>query len=138
GTAVQQATGQADSAAEMAAYLTAVSKDPVPELISAYCEGSAEHFAWLEALGFEFERSYYPHKAVIQPETQGLMYTGNEQVWPFRDRAVPAPRGHKVPVPGDTGGAAMVINLLVERLEQLGAEVRYETAISALVVEDGQ
>lgn len=138
GTAVQQATGQADSAAEMAAYLTAVSKDPVPELISAYCEGSTEHFDWLEALGFEFERSYYPHKAVIQPETQGLMYTGNEQVWPFRDRAVPAPRGHKVPVPGDTGGAAMVINLLVERLGQLGAEVRYETAISALVVEDGQ
>ncbi|WP_071286781.1 FAD-binding protein [Mycolicibacterium llatzerense] len=136
GTAVQQATGHADSAAEMAAYLTAVSKEPVPELISAYCEGSAEHFAWLEALGFEFERSYYPHKAVIQPETQGLMYTGNEQVWPFRDRAVPAPRGHKVPVPGDTGGAGMVVKLLVERLAELGAEIRYETGVSALVVED--
>lgn len=136
GTAVQEATGQTDSAAEMAAYLTAVSKEPVPELISAYCEGSAEHFAWLEALGFEFERSYYPHKAVIQPETQGLMYTGNEQVWPFRDRAVPAPRGHKVPVPGDTGGAGMVVKLLVERLAELGAEIRYETGVSALVMED--
>lgn len=136
GTAVQEATGQADSAAEMAAYLTAVSKDPVPELINAYCEGSAEHLQWLEALGFEFERSYYPHKAVIQPETQGLMYTGNEQVWPFREQAVPAPRGHKVPVPGDTGGAGMVVKLLVERLAELGAEIRYETGISALVVED--
>jgi succinate dehydrogenase/fumarate reductase flavoprotein subunit len=136
GTEVQKATGQDDSVAEMAAYLTAVSKEPVPELISAYCEGSAEHFRWLEALGFEFERSYYPHKAVIQPETQGLMYTGNEQVWPFRDRAVPAPRGHKVPVPGDTGGAGMVVKLLVERLAELGAEIRYETGVSALVVDD--
>lgn len=136
GTAVQEATGQTDSAAEMAAYLTAVSKEPVPELISTYCEGSAEHLGWLEALGFEFERSYYPHKAVIQPETQGLMYTGNEQVWPFRDRAVPAPRGHKVPVPGDTGGAGMVVKLLVERLAELGVEIRYETGVSALVVED--
>lgn len=136
GTAVQEATGQADSAAEMAAYLTAVSKEPVPELINAYCVGSAEHLRWLEALGFEFERSYYPHKAVIQPETQGLMYTGNEQVWPFREQAVPAPRGHKVPVPGDTGGAGMVVKLLVERLAELGAEIRYETGVCALVVED--
>ncbi|MCX8560573.1 FAD-binding protein [Mycolicibacterium mucogenicum] len=136
GTEVQQATGQHDSAAEMAAYLTAVSKEPVPELIDAYCEGSAEHFRWLEALGFEFERSYYPHKAVIQPETQGLMYTGNEQVWPFREQAAPAPRGHKVPVPGDTGGAGMVVKLLVERLGELGAEIRYETGVSALVVDD--
>lgn len=135
GTAVQEATGHNDSAAEMAAYLTAVSKEPVPELIDAYCEGSAEHFRWLEALGFEFERSYYPHKAVIQPETQGLMYTGNEQVWPFREQAVPAPRGHKVPVPGDTGGAGMVVKLLVERLGELRVEIRYETGVSALVVD---
>ena len=62
--------------------------------------GSVEHFDWLEALGFEFERSFFPGKAVIQPGTEGLMYTGNEKVWPFRDQAAPAPRGHKVPVPG--------------------------------------
>ena len=39
---------------------------------------------------------------MIQPNTEGLMYTGNEKVWPFKDLAEPAPRGHKVPVPGDT------------------------------------
>ena len=69
--------------------------------------GSVEHFGWLESLGFEFERSYFPGKAVIQPGTEGLMFTGNEKVWPFRDQAKPAPRGHKVPVPGDTGGAKL-------------------------------
>jgi len=138
GTAVQQATGHADSAAEMAKYLTAVSRDPEPEKIAAYCERSVELFDWLEALGFEFERSYYPEKAVIQPGTEGLMYTGNEKVWPFCERAKPAPRGHKVPVPGDTGGAGMVIELLVERLAELGVEIRYETGATGLVVEDGR
>lgn len=135
GTAVQRATGHDDSPDEMAKYLTAVSRDPEADKIAAYCADSVEHFGWLEALGFEFERSYYPAKAVIQPQTQGLMYTGNEKVWPFCEQAVPAPRGHKVPVPGDTGGAGMVIGLLVERLAEAGAEIRYETGGRKLVVD---
>lgn len=135
GTAVQRATGHDDSAEEMAKYLTAVSRDPEPDKIAAYCADSVEHFDWLEALGFEFERSYYPEKAVIQPQTQGLMYTGNEKVWPFVSEAVPAPRGHKVPMPGDTGGAGMVIGLLTERLAEAGVEIRYETGGRSLVVD---
>ena len=115
GTVVQRATGHEDTPDEMYAYLMAVTPEPEPDKIRAYADGSAEHCDWLESLGFEFERSYYPDKAVIQPQTQGLMYTGNEKVWPFRDLAVPAPRGHKVPVPGDTGGAKLVIDLLVRR-----------------------
>ena len=71
GTAVQLATGHDDSADEMYKYLVAVSKEPEPDKIRAYCDGSVEHFDWLEALGFEFERSYYPEKAVIQPGTAG-------------------------------------------------------------------
>ncbi|MDP9821021.1 FAD-binding protein [Nocardioides massiliensis] len=136
GTPVQVATGHEDSPEEMAKYLTAVSRDPEPDKIRAYCQDSVEHFGWLEALGFAFERSYYPEKAVIQPGTEGLMFTGNEKVWPFREQAVPAPRGHKVPVPGDTEGAAMVIDLLVKRCGDLGAEIRYETGAVALVVDD--
>ncbi len=138
GTAVQQATGQADDVEEMIKYLTAVSKEPEPEKIRAYAEGSVEHFDWLEALGFEFERSYYPEKAVIQPGTEGLMFTGNEKVWPFRDQAVPAPRGHKVPVPGDTEGTRIVMDLLRDRLAEEDVEVRYETgATNLLTSEDG-
>lgn len=133
GTAVQRATGHDDSAGEMAKYLAAVSREPELDKIAAYCEDSVEHFDWLEALGFQFERSYYPEKAVIQPGTEGLMYTGNEKVWPFRDRAVPAPRGHKVPVPGDTGGAGLVIGLLTERLAEENVEIRYETGGRQLI-----
>ncbi len=133
GTVVQRATGHRDTPDEMYAYLMAVTPEPEADKIRAYADGSAEHCDWLEGLGFRFERSYYPDKAVIQPQTQGLMYTGNEKVWPFRDLAVPAPRGHKVPVPGDTGGAKLVIDLLVRRAERLGVRVCYETAATGLV-----
>ena len=137
GTAVQQATGHADSAEEMYKYLVAMSRDPEHDKIRAYCEGSVEHFDWLEELGVHFERTYYPEKAVIQPNTEGLMYTGNEKVWPYKDMAVPAPRGHKVPVPGDTQGAAMVVDLLLKRAAELGVQIRYETGATTLIVEDG-
>jgi 3-oxo-5alpha-steroid 4-dehydrogenase len=135
GTAVQKATGIEDSAEEMAKYLTAVSKDPESDKIEAYAHDSVEHFDWLEALGFEFERSFFPGKAVIQPGTEGVMYTGNEKVWPFSEMAKPAPRGHKVPVPGDTGGAKLVLDCLNDRLIEAGVEIRYETGASALVVD---
>ncbi len=135
GTAVQQATGHEDSAEEMYKYLLAISEDPEPEKIRVFCDDSVEHFDWIEALGFEFERSYFPGKAVIQPNTEGLMFTGNEKVHPYRDQAIPAPRGHKVPVPGDTGGTQMVMDLLAKRAEEAGVEVRYETGATNLVTD---
>ena len=136
GTAVQQATGHQDSPDEMYKYLVAVSREPDHAKIRAYCDGSVEHFNWLEDLGFQFERSYFPGKAVIQPNTEGLMFTGNEKVWPFLEKATPAPRGHKVPVPGDTGGASMVIDLLLKRAANLGVQIRYETGATELVVDE--
>jgi succinate dehydrogenase/fumarate reductase flavoprotein subunit len=136
GTAVQEATGHDDSADAMYDYLMAVSRDPEPEKVRAFCDDSVRHFDWLEALGFTFERSYYPEKAVIQPGTQGLMFTGNEKVWPFRDRAVPAPRGHKVPRPGETEGTQLVMDLLDERVREAGVEIRYETGATNLVLDD--
>jgi 3-oxo-5alpha-steroid 4-dehydrogenase len=136
GTAVQRATGHEDSADEMYKYLVATSKEPEHDKIRAYCEGSVEHFGWLESLGFAFERSFFPGKAVIQPGTEGLMFTGNEKVWPFREQARPAPRGHKVPVPGDTRGAALVMDLLRDRVAESGVEVRYETGATALVMDE--
>jgi len=135
GTAVQQATGHHDSPEEMYKYLVSQSRDPEHDKIRAYCDGSVEHFNWLEALGFQFERSYYPGKVVVPPGTEGLSYTGNEKVWPFCEQAAPAPRGHSVPVPGELGGASMVIDLLLKRAADLGVQIRYETGATGLVVD---
>ncbi|MDX6277246.1 MAG: 3-oxo-5alpha-steroid 4-dehydrogenase, partial [Nocardioidaceae bacterium] len=137
GTPVQQAAGFEDTPAEMAKYLAAASPDCDPEKIRLYSEDSVEHFGWLESLGFEFERSFYPHKAVVQPGTEGVMFTGNEKVWPYRDIAIPAPRGHKPPVPGDMGGASLVVDLALKKLDELGVEVRYETGATGLVTDQG-
>ncbi len=136
GTAVQQATGQDDSVEEMYKYLVEVSREPELDKIRAYCDGSVEHFNWLEDLGFQFERSYYPGKVVVPPGTEGLSYTGNEKVWPFCERAKPAPRGHSVPVPGELGGASMVVDLLLKRADALGVQIRYETQVTNLVTDD--
>ena len=139
GTAVQRAVGVEDSAEEMRKYLMSVVREIDPDTeakIRAFSEDSVEHFDWIEALGMQFERSFYPHKAVIQPGTEGLMYTGNEKVWPFKDKAKPAPRGHKVPKPGDTGGAKIVLDALADRIAETSIEVRYETGASGLVVAD--
>ncbi|MEJ7633610.1 FAD-binding protein [Aeromicrobium sp.] len=135
GTPVQQTAGFEDTPDEMAKYLAAVSPDCDPEKIRVYSEGSVEHFSWLESLGFEFERSFYPQKAAIQPGTEGVMFSGNEKVWPFADMAVPAPRGHKPPVAGDMGGAALVLELALDKLDALGVEVRYDTGATALVTD---
>jgi 3-oxo-5alpha-steroid 4-dehydrogenase len=73
GTPFQQATGHADSPEQMFKFLVAVSPDPDLAKFRTYCYGSVEHFGWIESLGFQFERSYYPHKAVCQPGTEGLI-----------------------------------------------------------------
>jgi 3-oxo-5alpha-steroid 4-dehydrogenase len=137
GTAVQEATGHADTADEMYKYLVSQSREPEHDKIRAYCDGSVEHFDWLEDLGFQFERTYYPGKVVVPPGTEGLSYTGNEKVWPFNEQAKPAPRGHSVPVPGELGGASMVIDLLLKRAADLGVDFRYETGATNLIVDDG-
>ncbi len=135
GTPVQQVSGYEDTPEEMAAYLQAVSPDCDPEKIRLYSEGSVEHFGWLESLGFEFERSFYPDKSVMAPGTQGVMFTGNEKVWPFHDIAKPAPRGHQPPVVGDSGGGALVLDLALDKLDELGVEVRFDTGATALVTQ---
>ncbi len=137
GTEVQRATGHDDTADAMYDYLVAVSDEPELDKVRAYCDDSVEHFTWLEDLGFQFERSFYPGKVVVPPGTEGLSYTGNEKVWPFCEQAKPAPRGHSVPVPGELGGASMVIDLLVKRAAELGVSVLYETGVTNLVVDDG-
>lgn len=135
GTVVQRATGHEDDVEAMFAYLMSVTPHPEPDKIRDYCEGSVAHCDWLEALGFQFERSYYPEKAVIQPGTEGLMFSGNEKCWPHFQLAKPAPRGHKVPVPGDTQGASLVTGLLEKKALELGVEIRFETGATQLVVD---
>lgn len=133
GTPVQIACGFEDSPEEMARYLEAVSPAPDREKIRLYCEGSVSHFNWLEENGVPFDRSFHPEKTVIQPNKDCLIWTGNEEVWPYREMARPAPRGHKVAVDAEDGGGALALRVLSERAAALGADIRTETQVEALM-----
>lgn len=135
GTAVQKACGFDDSAEAMYRYLMAVTPDPEPAKIRAYADDSVEHFEWLERHGVPFERSYYPTKNVLQETSQCLIWTGNEKVWPFREKAQPAPRGHKVAFHGYEGGGALAVAMLGKVAGDTGVTALFDTRAVALVVD---
>ncbi len=135
GTALQRELGHEDDPETMYRFLLASSSTPDAAIVRAYCSGSPAHFDWLEAQGVPFERSYFGGKSVILTDTTGLFSTGNEKVWPYREIARPAPRGHKVAGQGEHAGAvAMNAILATCRAEQVPAMV--DTRVSALVTGD--
>lgn len=136
GTAVQQACGFDDSVQAMMDYLTATALAPEHDKIAAYCHGSVAHFDWLEAHGVPFERSYYPYKNVVQPGKECLIWTGNEQAWPYRDQAAPAPRGHKVAFEGEEGGGALALQRLSDRATAQGVQLAPYSKVDALITDD--
>jgi succinate dehydrogenase/fumarate reductase flavoprotein subunit len=135
GTPVQQACGFEDTADEMYAYLMALTPEPEAPKIRAYCDDSVAHFNWLEGLGVPFERSYFPGKAAIQDTTECLIWTGNEKVWPFRERAKPVPRGHKVAQAGIEAGS-LLMKKLIGAAQSLGVRERCDHRAVALIVDE--
>ena len=65
GTPVQQACGVEDDADEMYKFLIASTLAPDAAVVRRYCDGSVEHFNWLESHGVEFERTIYKGKSVF-------------------------------------------------------------------------
>jgi succinate dehydrogenase/fumarate reductase flavoprotein subunit len=136
GTPVQVACGFEDTARDMFDYLTAVTPDPAPEKIRLYCDGSVAHFHWLEAHGVPFDRSYYPFKSVVQPTRECLIWTGNEKVWPYRDMARPAPRGHKVAFDAEEGGGALAVQTLAANAQQMGVRAEFDMRVRQLIADE--
>lgn len=134
GTAVQQATGDPDSAEEMYKFLQSISNAPDAGLVKAYCDGSVEHFDWLEAQGVPFERTAYREKTVETATTECLTSTGNEKVWPYRDIAQPCPRGHRVAIPG-MGAGAKIMEILLAQCEKAGVRASYDSQALSLILD---
>jgi 3-oxo-5alpha-steroid 4-dehydrogenase len=110
--------------------------DPDPELIGPYCEHSVEHFHWLCRQGVPFKASFFPHGHFPESD-DGLVFSGNERVHPFRELARPAPRGHIPRTPGPAGG--LLMQKLTSAASGAGAEILTGHRCVALVVEaDGR
>jgi succinate dehydrogenase/fumarate reductase flavoprotein subunit len=135
GTRVQKAVGIEDSVEDMYTYLIMNTPEPDEAKIRSYCEDSVEHFDWLVAQGVPFNDTMFQGKHVMQMTDECLIWSGNEEVHPFRDKAKPAPRGHKVAQPGEGGGAKMM-EILIKRAEGLGIRVVYDAHVTGIVMED--
>ncbi len=134
GTALQKACGFEDSPEEMFKYLKAsVGLGSDEAKLEAYCHGTVEHFDWLVAQGVPYKHTFYYGQSGEPPTDDGLVWSGSENVAPFRDLAKPAPRGHVAAVPGAAGHKVM--SSLCKAVADSGASESFNTVCSALVQE---
>ncbi|MFI9509349.1 FAD-dependent oxidoreductase [Nocardia sp. NPDC052566] len=141
GTPLQRTLGFEDTPENMEKFLLAALGPGVDKAkIADYCRGSVEHYHWLVANGVPFREAFWGEPGWEPPHDEGLMYSGGENAAPFNQLAKPAPRGH---VPryadkriGRKSGGYMLMKPLAETAEGLGVQVRYDTRIRRLVVDD--
>jgi 3-oxo-5alpha-steroid 4-dehydrogenase len=134
GTALQRACGFEDSVEQMFRYLMAsCGPEPDEARIRTYCERSAAHFDWLVELGVPFKAEFYPGR-MLSPGEEGLTYSGNELVYPFRDLAVPAPRAHMPQKEGQAG--AFLMQKLIAEVEHSGAQIHVNVLCERLIVDE--
>lgn len=138
GTRVQKACGFTDNTEDMFQYLMMCAGPQADEAkIRNYCEHSVSHFEWLVKLGVPFRDSFHETRAIMCLTDDGLLYTGSEKAFPFREQAKPAPRGHNLKIEGDNGGP-LFMKILSENVDRREAiDVSLETRALALIVDDG-
>ncbi len=134
GTRPQLANGIEDSVEDMYANLLANTPDPDEQKIRLYCEQSVAHFYWLTAQGVPFNDGFYQQKHFEQPTDECLIWSGNEKVWPIREQAKPAPRGHKVEKTGSEGGG-LVMQHLTAAAQGAGVQFQFDAYVKQLLVD---
>ena len=132
GTRIQKEAGIEDDAEEMYRYLEMEIGDAVlPETLRDFCETSVETFAWLEKHGLKFKASLCPKKTSYPLDRYCLYFSGNESFLPYREKAKPAPRGHRVIGKGFAGPS--FFSPLQETVHGLGVPVHYQSRVTRLV-----
>ncbi len=132
GTRVQRATGWEDTRELMQTHVRAAAGPTSdPEKVRLYCENSLDHFDFFCSLGVEFKDTYYDQKVIFPPTDDCLIFSGNEQAYPFSEQSRPIPRGHKPQKEGSAGG--YIIERMITTLSELGVEIRNESRVTALI-----
>lgn len=113
GTELQQQSNFDDSPEEMYKYLSQEVGEAVPkETLKEFCDQSNSNFEWLRQMGISFPSSGKVIKTSYPLDNCTLYYSGNELSEPYRHKATPMPRGHRVIGKGLTG------NLLFQGLKR--------------------
>ena len=136
GTPIQRACGFEDSLEDMYRYMMAAcGPDPDEAKIARYVEESLGHFEWLVARGVPFDPTFCAETQMAPTGTEGLVYSGGEDAYPFNEIARPAPRGHLAKTKRSTGW--LLMEHLARAATQAGAVVSCDTRIDRLVLLDG-
>jgi 3-oxo-5alpha-steroid 4-dehydrogenase len=134
---VQTACGFEDSVDNMTRYLMAAcGPDPDASKVEAYAEASPTHFDWLVERGIEYDGRLDEATQMAPAGTEGLVWSGGEDAWPFNEIAVPAPRGHLAKTRGSTG--SFLMRHLAEAAVAAGSDITYDTRVERLIVDDGR
>lgn len=138
GTALQRALGVEDSVEAMYDFIVSSGAGhPQLDKVQMYCEQSPAHFDWLVDQGVPYKRKFTAAKGLPFGD-ESLYYSGNEQAWPAREQARPAPRGHVPGVAGMNGGRTLM-EALLGRARGAGIRLRAGLAGQRLVLErDGR
>ena len=137
GTPIQTACGFEDSLDDMYRYMMAAcGPDPDERKIARYCEESLGHFDWLVARGVPFDPTFCAETSMAPTGTEGLVYSGGEDAYPFNEIARPAPRGHLAKTKRSTGW--LLMQHLAAAATGAGAAVSADTRVDRLVVDDGR
>ena len=137
GTPVQTACGFEDSRDDMFRYMMAAcGPDPNEAKITRYCDESLRHFDWLVARGVPFDPTFCAETSMAPDGTEGLVYSGGEDAYPFNEIARPAPRGHLAKTKRSTGW--LLMQILAAAAVDAGAVVSTDTRVDRLVVDDGR
>ena len=135
GTPVQKACGYDDTPEDMYRFLVAASQPGArEEKIRLFCEGSVEHFHWLEAQGLPFKRSFHPEPGMESPTDDCLVFSGGENCHPWNALVRPAPRGHKPRTEGKAG--PFLMQRILGTVARRGLRVRGDTRALTLVQDD--
>ena len=137
GTPIQTACGFEDSLDDMYRYLMAAcGPDPDETKIARYCAESLGHFDWLVARGVPFDPTFCAETSMAPRGTEGLVYSGGEDAYPFNEIARPAPRGHLAKTERATGW--LLMQHLATAAVEAGASVSTDTRVDRLVLDDGR
>jgi len=133
GTPVQRANGFEDQTDDFYQYmLLAGGDDADPERTRIYADAALDHYDWLVEQGVTYRMTHLPGKVQAPGTGDCLIWSGNEDAWPYREEAKPCPRGHLPEVVGEMGGRYLV-DTLAASAEKQGCVVHYDARALTLI-----
>ncbi|MEV6348314.1 FAD-binding protein [Actinoplanes sp. NPDC051851] len=138
GTPQQLANGFHDTPENLYNYLQQEAGDAVDEAtLRRFCEQSPGTITWLEEQGASFASSLAPYKTSYPTDRHYLYFSGNEKAYPYNEKAVPAPRGHRTVATGLASGKVLWTHLRDSALRK-GVTFVPLARVQDLVIEHGR